>query len=1262
MRQIEDWLAAQGFQVWYRARARNWIAFSGTVQQAEKTFRTSIRRYVIESESHYANSTDPFIPSALGGVVSAIRGLDDFRLKPLLRRPTVRGPLRPEYTHSGQHNLAPDDVAAIYDLFPLYNAGFDGTGQKIAIMGQTDIVLSDIAAFRSIFNLSANVPQLVLYGRDPGASTGDQQEAALDLEWSGAVARNATILYVYSTDVFSSLQYAVDQNLAPVISMSYGSCESADAGVIGAYRTIAQQAASQGISWVNSSGDSGAADCDSDTSAQATHGKAVLFPASIPEVTAAGGTEFNEGNGVYWSATNSGNEGSATGYIPEMAWNDTSINGTLTATGGGVSSYYPTPAWQTGAGFPNDGHRDVPDIAMAASADHDGFMVCVGGKSCTINGGYSIFGGTSASAPVFAGVLAILNHYLVSKGAQPAAGLGSANQTLYSLAQTNPSAFHDVTTGNNIVPCKIGTTNCTTGSFGYTAGTGYDQTTGLGSVDAYNLATAWAAATYPRVTSISPATPVVSGTSQTVTVSGSGFQAGLTVSLTSPGSVITTGLQASSVTSTSFQAALTLNAAGTWQIQAIDADGHSSNLLSFTVNPAVSAPVITSVSALFVSGTGATLSVTVNPDGASTLVWFLYATASNLSGAVSTSQQGIGSGTGNVIATAGISGLTAGTTYYYQALASNSSGTTKSGIASFTTSTGKTPVVTTGGAYSITGSTAMLGGTVNPNGVDTKAWFEYGTSSSMSGAASTAQQDIGSGSSVVSVNANVTGLAGNTTYYFQAWASNSNGTSQGAIFSFTSGQSQVPIATTLPVSVFGSNTATVVGSVNPNGLDTVVWFQYSTNSSLSGSFVLPQQDAGSGIIAVPVSARLSGLAAGTTYYFQVLATNNSGTSQGAILSFNTTGGSLPAAPSGLSPVTGATGVASSPVLSWNPSTNATGYTIYFGVTNPPPVFTTLSGINSTSYAPGLYTGLMTYYWQVVATNSAGNASSAVSSFTTGALSMPGTKAGVFRNNVSFLEDTNGNGAYDPGVDRFIASFTGPNGYQVGDVPVVGDWTGDGHAKVGIYRTSTGTWYLDANNDGVYNSGDYTYSFGGLPGDMPVVGDWNGVQGVSVHKSCIGIYRSPQSQWLLDLNCNGVFENTPTDAFFPFGGLAGDVPVVGNWTGGTTRVGVVRVYAPNGIPQGNPFFWVLDGSDATAGNLPANHQPAANCFPFGGLPGDVFITGDWNNGGAAKAGVFRSGAAGVQPFEWVLDANGNHTSDVVFNLYGLAGDVAVTGKW
>ena len=269
--------------------------------------------------------------------------------------------------------------------------------------------------------------------------------------------------------------------------------------------------------------------------------------------------------------------------------------------------------------------------------------------------------------------------------------------------------------------------------------------------------------------------------------------------------------------------------------------------------------------------------------------------------------------------------------------------------------------------------------------------------------------------------------------------------------------------------------------------------------------------------------------------------------------------------------------------------------------------------------------------------------------------MPGARVGVFRNGVAFLEDSNGNTTYDAGVDRYIPSFTGTGGFVTGDVPVIGDWTGDGNAKVGIYRTSTGTWFLDANNNGVFDAGDYQYQFGGLAGDIPFSGDWNGLG-----KSCIGIYRSIGSVWLLDLNCDGVFDNAPKDAFFPFGGVAGDVPVVGAWTGTTTRVGVVRKYAPAGIPQGNPFYWVLDAGAANAGSAAASHQPGFT-FAFGGLAGDVFVTGDWNNTGTSAAGVYRAGL-------WVLDAalpsapQASHVPGLTFGYGGLAGDVPVTGKW
>jgi hypothetical protein len=273
------------------------------------------------------------------------------------------------------------------------------------------------------------------------------------------------------------------------------------------------------------------------------------------------------------------------------------------------------------------------------------------------------------------------------------------------------------------------------------------------------------------------------------------------------------------------------------------------------------------------------------------------------------------------------------------------------------------------------------------------------------------------------------------------------------------------------------------------------------------------------------------------------------------------------------------------------------------------------------------------------------------------VSMPSTKVGVFRAGVAFLEDSNGNGIYDPGIDRYIPNFTGPGGFIAGDFPVTGDWTGDGRAKVGIYRQSTGQWFLDANNNGIYDAGDYTYSFGGIPGDLPFTGDWTG-QG----KSCIGLFRYG-AFWLLDLNCNGSFDGTPPDAFFGFGGVSGDVPVVGAWFGGlVTHVGFVRKYAPGGVPQGNPFLWVFDQAAPNAGDSSNLHQPAPGLsFAYGGLPGDVYVSGDWYNTGVWTAGVYRNGY-------WVLDAalpgapQAQHVPGLQFGYGGVATDIPVTGKW
>ena len=503
---ITQWLEAQGFAVDQTARARNWIAFSGPAGKVAQTFQTELHRYRWHGETHFANVSDPSIPAALAGIASEIRGLDDFRLRP----PRAKK-IAPDYTaSSGAHYLAPDDLAAIYDITPLYRNGYDGTGQKLAIVGQTDINIADIRGFRSQFGLAAKDPQLVLYGPDPGVSSGDQIESDLDLEWSGAVARNATIVFVYSQDVMASLEYAIDQNIAPAISMSYGGCEI---GTSSSNRSLAQQANAEGITWLNSSGDSGAAGCDYDGPAAAQYGPAVTFPADIPEVTAVGGTEFNESGSAGWSSTNSSTWQSANGYLPEKGWNDTSLGDGIWASGGGASVVFSKPSWQAGPGVPNDNARDVPDVALTASGDHDGYLMYMSGQLFPV-------GGTSASSPSFAGIVTLLNHYLTANAIQAKPGLGNINPTLYNLAQNGNASIHDVTTGNNIVPCVARSTGCTTGSFGYSAGVGYDQVTGVGSVDAYNLVTNW------------HSLPPVTGTSMTVSASPQSIAASATAQIT----------------------------------------------------------------------------------------------------------------------------------------------------------------------------------------------------------------------------------------------------------------------------------------------------------------------------------------------------------------------------------------------------------------------------------------------------------------------------------------------------------------------------------------------------------------------------------------------------------------------------------------------------------------------------------------------------------------------------------------------------------
>jgi subtilase family serine protease len=471
---VSAWLEAQGLQIESVARGRLSITFSGQVDRLNHAFHTQIHRYEVGGKRLYASATELSIPEALAAVVANLDGLNDYQLR--------AQHIAPMTTAGGAHYLAPDDFSTIYNTRALLDAGYTGNGQAVAVVGQTSIDLNDVRAFRRRFNLSDNDPKLVLAGPDPGRSEADVIEANLDVEWAGAVAPGAAIYYVYASNVIAALQYAIDQNIAPVISMSYTGCER-DFGT--AIRALAQQANAQGITWVAASGDSGAASCEGAASVSATKGPSVSWPASIPEVTAVGGTQFNDAAGSYWSASNNANSGSAASYIPEVAWNESADRHGLVASGGGASSYYPKPIWQSGPGVPDDQARDVPDVAFAASAGHTGYQVISGGVTYLV-------GGTSAATPVFAGILALVSHYLAAKESPAKPGLANVNPTLYRLAQSANGVFHDVIAGNNKTPCAPDSPGCVEGQVGYDAGSGYDLATGLGSVDAYKLAISWA--------------------------------------------------------------------------------------------------------------------------------------------------------------------------------------------------------------------------------------------------------------------------------------------------------------------------------------------------------------------------------------------------------------------------------------------------------------------------------------------------------------------------------------------------------------------------------------------------------------------------------------------------------------------------------------------------------------------------------------------------------------------------------------------------
>ena len=597
---LKAWLSSHGFQVQRVAQGRGTIEFSGTADAVSGAFHTQIHSYMVDGAQHYANATEPKIPAALTPVVAGVLSLHNFDKQSsarILGKASIpnssskerspltavtlpgslgHGSVKPNFTGNGNNYVGPGDLWTIYNAAPLITAStsrVDGTGQTIAIVGRGDINSNDLVGFRANFLPAPYASTLpftqINNGPDPGQND-DTLEQTLDVEYSSALAPAAQIDLVVSASTNStdgvdlSASYIVDNNLAPVMSTSYGLCEALLGTGNDFYNSLWEQAAAQGITAMVSSGDNGSAGCDlvgpsgsESIGYVADEGLQVSGLASTPYNVAVGGNQFTDDSSTYWNPKNSSAPAphtSALSYVPEKVWNEScsplvcgNESADIAGGSGGASGCfsptfdannnilscsggYPAPDWQTGVvGLTSDNKRHLPDVSLTA-AGHDGYIVCLQ-NSCDSGGFYSV-GGTSASSPSFAGIMALVNQQTGSRQ-------GQANYTLYRLASgefgttdapntsnlnscnasngnavANSCIFHDVTTGSNAMPCDGGTLNCdstTVGVYGtltgYDATTGYDSATGLGSVNVANLVNHWNdAALAPTGTSLTVAT------------------------------------------------------------------------------------------------------------------------------------------------------------------------------------------------------------------------------------------------------------------------------------------------------------------------------------------------------------------------------------------------------------------------------------------------------------------------------------------------------------------------------------------------------------------------------------------------------------------------------------------------------------------------------------------------------------------------------------------------------------------------------------
>ncbi|MEK6669339.1 MAG: IPTL-CTERM sorting domain-containing protein [Pseudomonadota bacterium] len=541
---ITAWLTQQGLRVDEVSAGRRSIVFSGNARQVREAFGVKLRYYERGDRQRHIAHADPVqLPAALAEVVAGIASLHDFRSEP-------QHLATPLATYGNAHYLAAGDFHTIYNLKSVLAQGLNGSGRTIAVIGRSNIALSDVTQFRNSMALPSNPPQIINGGTAPGFVTGDELESNLDVEWAGAVATQATVKFVTtastttSDGITLSAQYAVNNNIGDVITVSYGLCEALmGVSSVNFFNNLWQQAAAQGQTVVVSSGDSGAAGCDLANATTATRGLGVNGICTSQHSTCVGGTQFNDtaSPSTWWSGSNDAGGASALSYIPEVAWNESGTNGGsgLWSSGGGASTRFNKPSWQNTVGVPADGRRDVPDVSLNASS-RVGYLVTSSDNASRTPTTY-VVGGTSASAPALAGILALV-------GQKTGYRLGNINPTLYGLANlqasTGKAYYNLITSGNNSVP----------GVTGFSASTSaprYNQVTGLGSVNGAVFVNSYTDTLPATSTALGTSASSLSvGQSLTLTATVTGVGATGTVQFTDNGSNLGTTVALSNGTAT----------------------------------------------------------------------------------------------------------------------------------------------------------------------------------------------------------------------------------------------------------------------------------------------------------------------------------------------------------------------------------------------------------------------------------------------------------------------------------------------------------------------------------------------------------------------------------------------------------------------------------------------------------------------------------------------------------------------------------------